>query len=154
MGNDYKPLSTISELPVATKSDAPPEPPTKPVSGPVYETKPSGEFFCKVPGCSKKDRPFHGKHAIAIHLTRMHGLTLEGKAHNRPFQQPAAPRPAPLPDVDVRGIIVGAELALIHQAIKILQTAKDNLTGKLSEMETLKAKNAKLDAIIGGLRQL
>lgn len=152
----YRPLSAIAEVAKpAPASSAPPEPPTKPFSGPVYEER-TGNYFCKVPGCSKAAKPFRGRHAMAIHLIRRHGLTVEGKVRALPERtRPAALTPEQeLRHVSVRGILTGDQLSLVNQAVRIIQIAKENLSGKLSEMEALKLKAAKLDAIAACLKEL
>jgi hypothetical protein len=140
---------------VKVKSDGPPEPPTRPLDGPVFEKR--GDFlYCKIPGCSKAARAFDHKNGMAIHVARRHGLNLDGLPSNswgngRP---PAAPPPPPKPPVSVRGIIVGTEGSLIAQAIRIVETAKVNLGGKLSEMNLLQEKADRLEVILTYMREL
>ena len=151
----HKPLESLN----AQKSNgscAAPEPPTKPLAGPVWELK-NGEFFCRVPGCASPDRPFKKRHAVAVHIARRHGLTMEGKPSS---QASGGRRPAPrdpeadLRNVNVRDVLTGNNLNLILQAIRVLETTRENMMGRLSEMEMLAKKTAKLDHIIGQLREL
>lgn len=155
MTNDsqYRPLSAIAE--VAKPASAPPEPPSRPFSGPAYEER-TGNLFCKVPGCSKAAKGFRGRHTMAIHLIRRHALTIEGKARLVPeWTRPAALAPAQeLRYVSVRGILTPDQVSLIGQAARIVQTAKENLSGKLTEMDALRLKAAKLDAILTCIREL
>lgn len=151
----YKPLTAIADVAKGVVSSAPPEPPAKPFSGPAYEER-TGNYHCKVPGCSKAAKGFKGRHAIAIHLIRRHGLTIEGKPRTAPERtRPAAlTHEQELRHVSIRGILTGDQLALIAQAARIIQTAKENLSGKLAEMETLRLKAAKLDSIAACLKEL
>ena len=141
---------------IAPHSDGPPEPPTHPFDGPVFEKK-GDSLYCLVPGCSKKERPFEEKHAIAVHMARRHGLNLEGKparAYSRASVTPSPPPPPPKPPISVKGIIVGTEGSLVAQAIRIVETAKVNLGGKLTDMHILKEKAERLEVILGYMREL
>jgi hypothetical protein len=151
----HKPLAEF-QVPKTEGTAGPPEPPTRPLEGPVWESK-DGTFWCKVPGCSKPERDFEKRHSIAIHIARRHGLTMEGKPSAQAGgSRPPAPRDpeADLRNVNVRDVLSGNNLNLILQAIRILETTRENLTGKLSEMELLARKSAKLDHIIRQLREL
>lgn len=156
----YRPLAKVAELPVKAPEDSvrPPEPPTRPLGGPVFEQNASG-CRCKVPGCSKAEKVFGGKHAISVHARRMHGLTLEGKPFTVAPRAPATTR-TPIPpaddlrDVDLRGLLTGTDLALVEQTAKVLRATRDNLSGKLSEMDRLRRKAARIDRILEALGDL
>lgn len=151
----HKPLANL-DVPRAEGTSGPPEPPTRPLAGQVWELK-GEKFWCRVPGCSKPDRPFEKRHAIAVHIARRHGITMEGKAIIKVggSRAPASRDPeAELRYVDVRDVLTGNNLNLVMQAIRILETTRENLTGKLTEMELLAKKSAKLAHIIGKLREL
>lgn len=130
----------------------PPEPPTAPITGPLYEEK-DGQYWCKVPGCSKSKTGFA---RISVHLSRLHGLTPEGapNGHLRRPAAAAAQAPKPMPYVSVRAILQGTELALVEQTIRVIEFAKNNLTGKLADMEMLAARAEKLGTIILSLKEL
>lgn len=141
-------MSAQPQAGLKAKSDGPPEPPTRPLTGSVYESTGIANF-CRVPGCSAPDRPFAKMNAIAIHVARRHGLTLEGK--------PAGLRgaaPPPTPPVSVRGIVVGTEGSLVAQAIRIVEAAKLNLGGKLTEMDLIRRKAERLEVILTYMREL
>lgn len=132
-------------------SEAPPEPPTAPINGRVFEEK-DGSFFCRVPGCSKPSKAFD---RIAVHLSRLHGLDVDGNAVKPERRRaPAVPPPPVVVDVNVRMILQGTERALIEQGIKVIEVARSNLSGKLADMDTLKAKSAKLERIALCMREL
>lgn len=151
----HKPLANL-DVPRAEGTSGPPEPPTRPLAGPVWELK-GDKFWCKVPGCLKPERPFDKRQGIAVHIARRHGLTMESKAIVKVggARAPAQRDPeAEFRNVNVRDVLTGNNLNLIMQAIRVLETTRENLTGKLSEMELLAKKSAKLDHIIGKLREL
>lgn len=134
----------------------PPEPPTKPISGPVFEMK-GGNHFCRVPGCARPQQPFEKPNSIAIHLSRRHGLTMNGIPTVKSSGVRPAPIKAPEPDwktVSVRDVLAANDVSLVYQAVRIIERAKENLSGKLHEMEQLKRKSAKLDVIAGYLKEL
>lgn len=134
----------------------PPEPPTKPITGPLFEMK-NGKHLCRVPGCSKPNKEFEKRQAIAIHLSRRHGLTMEGKPakHSTGTRPPPAKDPAPdWKTINVRDCLSRDNVSLIFQAVRVLEQTRDNMTGKLTEMELLKRKHSKIDMIIGHLKEL
>lgn len=148
-------MSSQTEQAPATKEGGatrPPEPPAAPITWPLYEEK-DGQYWCKVPGCSKAKTGFA---RIGLHLSRLHGLTAEGAPHAniRRSAAPPAPAPKPMPYVSVRAILQGADLALVEQAIRVIEFAKNNLTGKLTDMEMLAARSEKLGSIIMSLKEL
>lgn len=131
---------------------APPEPPTSVLSGAPYVEK-GGVLLCRVPGCTTPNKEFKKRHAVAIHLARRHGLDLEGK------YLAAAPKAEPeadvLKSVSVRDVLVGSDnISLMYQAIRIVERAKENLSGKLNEHDVLKKKAVKLDLILLHMREL
>lgn len=151
----HKPMTGL-ELPGSQGAARPPEPPTKPLSGPVWELR-NAKFYCRVPGCANPERDFEKRQAVAVHIARRHGLTMAGKPTRLASgSRPPAPRDpeADLRNVNVRDVLTGNNLNLVLQAIRVLETTRENLTGKLSEMELLARKSAKLDHIIGQLREL
>lgn len=131
---------------------APPEPPTSVLSGAPFIEK-GGILSCRVPGCTTSAKEFRQRHAIAIHLSRRHGLDLEGK-----YLTPAAksePEADILKSVSVRDVLVGSDnISLMYQAIRIVEKAKENLSGKLNEHDLLKKKAVKLDLILLHMREL
>lgn len=140
----------------SVSASRPPEPPTRPITGPLHELK-SGKFYCRVPGCTKPDKEFSGKHAVAIHISRRHGLTMEGKPSKSASGTRPPPAADPAPDwrsISVRDVLSRDNVSLVFQTIRILEQSRDGLTGKLNEMEGLKRKSAKLDMIIGHLKEL
>lgn len=154
----YKPPAKIAELP-AEPVDAvrPPEPPIRPLGAPVFEQEAAG-FRCRVPGCSKSEKAFGGRQAISVHMRRMHGLMLDGKPFSPAQRVPASVR-ASVPsddfrDVNLRSLLGGTDLALVSQTVKVLKAAKEGLSGKLSEMDRLARKAAKIDRIIDALEGL
>lgn len=138
---------------VKAGSDGPPEPPTRPFEGPVFEKR-GDSFHCRVPGCSKGERPFQEKHAIGVHMARRHGLNLEGKPARAFAKASLPPAPPPKPPINVKGIIVGTEGSIVTQAIRIVETAKINLGGKLADMQILKEKADRLEVILTYMREL
>lgn len=155
----HRPLANLSvpgEQEDGLSGARPPEPPTRPITGPVFELK-AGKHFCRVPGCSKPNKEFEKRNAIAIHVARRHGLNLEGK----PAKHSTGTRPLPLKDpapdwksINVRDVLSRDNVSLIFQAVRVLEQTRDNMTGKLTEMELLKRKHSKIDMIIGHLREL
>lgn len=156
----HQPLAKIAELPVKPPDgDArPPEPPIQPLYGPVFERDAAG-FKCRVPGCSKASKLFGGRHAVSVHMRRRHGLGLDGKPFTAAPRAPAAVRTLASPtddfrDVNLKNLLGGTDLALVSQTVKVLKAAKENLSGKLSEMDRLARKAAKIDRIVDALEEL
>lgn len=151
----HRPLSSLT-LPDEGAGARPPEPPTKPITGPIFEQK-GDKFFCRVPGCSKPNKDFNGRHAVAIHVSRRHGLSLDGKTSKQWGGTRPPPAKDPAPDwraINVRDVLTRDNVSLIFQAVRVLEQTRDGMTGKLTEMELLKRKSAKLDMIIGHLKEL
>lgn len=103
---------------------------------------------------------YNGRYAPTPDQRALYGWTADvevvGQARRgpgRPRKYPGPP-PAPEPDVDLRGVLSPDGLGRVADAVRALEEARDNLSGRLSEMRVLELKARKLDRIIGSLRGL
>lgn len=118
---------------------------------PAYELE-DGVHWCRVPGCPKARVRYRSWNAIAVHFACTHGVNIWRRKD--PAREPE-PREAGGPvDVDLRPLFGPEDLEVMARAALAVEAARENLSGRLSEMEALKAKAAKLNRIIHGLEEI
>lgn len=105
---------------------------------------------------------YHGRYAPSPEHRRLFGWKADVEvvgqrkglvSEEKPEPPAAAARQVDV-DVDVRGLLSEADAVRVAEFVRLLKEKRENLSGKLSEMEKLSLQGRKLDRIAGCLEEL
>ncbi len=102
---------------------------------------------------------YNGRYAPTPEQRGLYGWKADVEVVGQTRRGPGRPRkspppPAPEPDVDLRGTLSAEDLGRVAEAVRALEGARDNLSGRLSEMRVLELKARRIDRIVAPLKDL